>query len=211
MSHLRTLIARAAFRLRGSALAGAVIRQAFAHASGLLPVRRVAENPRMIAFHHPVPGFAPVHLLLVPKLSAPSVLHLSAVQREQISAEVELIAREALERLELAQSGFVVVVNGGARQDARQVHFHVVTNGYELAAAPAGLAAGVWTDIPDPAQAVHQVRAGGGPVLAGLTHVAAFGRALQLGSRGYSIIWDQRDPLSHGVVHLTAGMPESLP
>jgi hypothetical protein len=59
------LIARAAFRLRGSALAGVIIRQAF-----------------------------------------------SAVQREQISAEVELIAREALELLGLGQSGFVVFVNG---------------------------------------------------------------------------------------------------
>jgi diadenosine tetraphosphate (Ap4A) HIT family hydrolase len=211
VNRLRALIARTAFRLRGSALAGVVIRQAFAHASGLLPVRRVAETPCMIAFRHPVPGFAPVHLLLVPKLAAPSVMHLSAIQREQISSAVELIARESLSRLGLARSGFVVFVNGGARQDARQVHFHLVTDGYELAVAPAGVTAGVWTDVPDPAHDVHQVRTGGGPVLAGLTRAAALGDALQLGSRGYSIIWDQRHPLSHGVVHLTAGMPEHLP
>jgi hypothetical protein len=164
VNHLRTLIARAAFRLRGSALAGVIIRQAF-----------------------------------------------SAVQREQVSAEVELIAREALELLGLGQSGFVVFVNGGGRQDARQLHFHLVTGGYELAVAPDRLAAGVWIDVPDPAHDVHQVRAGGGPLLAGLTRAAAFGDALQLGSRGYSIIWDQRDRVADGVVHLTAGMPEHLP
>jgi diadenosine tetraphosphate (Ap4A) HIT family hydrolase len=211
VNHLRTSIARAAFRLRGSALAGVAIRQAFAHASGLLPVRHVAENPQMLAFHHPVPGFAPVHLLLVPKQSAPSVMHLSAVQREQISAAVELIAREALERLGLGQSGFLVFVNGGRRQDARQLHFHLVTDGYELAVAPDRLPAGVWIDVPDPAHDVHQVRAGGEPVLAGLTRAAEFRDALKLGSRGYSIIWDQRDRAAEGVVHLTAGMPEHLP
>jgi hypothetical protein len=86
-----------------------------------------------------------------------------------------------------------------------------VTGGYELACAPDRLAAGVWIDVPDPAHDVHQVRAGGGPLLAGLTRAAAFGDALQLGSRGYSIIWDQRDRVADGVVHLTAGMPEHLP
>jgi diadenosine tetraphosphate (Ap4A) HIT family hydrolase len=211
VNHFRAFIVRAAFRLRGSALAGVVIRQTFAHASRLLPIRRVAENAHMIAFHHPVPGYAPVHLLLIPKRSAPSVVHLSVVQREQIAADVELIAREAMERLGLAESGFVVFVNGGARQDARQVHFHLVTDGYELEAAPAGLASGVWTDVPDPAHDVHQVRAGDHPLLSGLARAAALGDALQLGSRGYSIIWDRREGAAGGVVHLTAGMPERLP
>jgi hypothetical protein len=55
------------------------------------------------------------------------------------------------------------------------------------------------------------VRAGAQPVLAGLTRAAAFGDVLQLGRRGYSIIWDERDRASGGVVHLTAGMPERLP
>ena len=91
------------------------------------------------------------------------------------------------------------------------MHFHLVTDGYELTAAPTGLPSGVWTDIPDPAHDVHQVRTGDGPVLAGLTRAAAEGDALQLGRRGYSIVWDQRDRVSEGVVHLTAGMPERLP
>jgi diadenosine tetraphosphate (Ap4A) HIT family hydrolase len=211
VSHLRALIARTAFRLRGSALAGFVIRQAFAHSSGLLPVRRVAETRAMLAFRHPVPGFDPVHLLLVPKLSARSVMHLTAVQREQISTEVEVLTQKSLDRLGLAQSGFVVFVNGGARQDVRQVHFHLVTDGYELRAAPTGLPSGVWTEVPDPAHDVHQVCAGDRPLLAGLNRAAAVGDALQFGRRGFSIAWDQRDDVSDGVVHLTAGMRERLP
>jgi diadenosine tetraphosphate (Ap4A) HIT family hydrolase len=211
VTDLRTVILRAAFRFRGSAPAGFVIRQGFARASGLLPVRRVAETRQVLAFHHPVPGFDPVHLLLVPKLSAPSVMDLSDVQRRQISTEVERLARESLERLGLAESGFVVFVNGGTRQDVRQLHFHLVTHGYPLAAVPAGLASGAWTDIPDPAHEVHQVRTGDRLLLAGMINAADACAALSLARRGYSIVWDQRDHASNGVVHLTAGMPAPLP
>jgi len=199
------LMRRAAFRHRRSALAGFVIRQAFGRASRELPVRRVAEGRHVLAFHHPVPGFEPVHVLLVPKLSLPSLRHLSPGQRAEIAAEVELLAPEALDNLGLSASGFVVLVNGGPRQDVRQVHFHLVTEGYELARAPGGLQSGTWTDVADPSCVVHSVRAGHQPLLAGLTHAAETADALRLERRGYSIVWDARTRDAAGVVHLTAG------
>jgi diadenosine tetraphosphate (Ap4A) HIT family hydrolase len=204
------MIARVAFHFRGSAAAGFAIRQAFAHAGRVLPVHRIAETPHVLAFRHPVPGFRPVHLLLVPKLSLATVMRLPDDRRGQIATEVEQLAWECVGRLGLADSGFLVFVNGGARQDVRQVHFHLVTAGYELTAAPDGLPAGVWTDIPDPAHDVHQVRTGDRPVLAGLEHVAQTGHA-QLERQGYSIIWDARRTESGGAVHLTAGMRATVP
>ena len=196
---------RRLFRHRGSAWAGVVVRQAFAHASRALPVRRVAESQHVLAFIHPVPGFEPVHILFVPKLSAPSLMHLTDVQRAQISDEVELLAYEALDTIGFRGSGFLVLVNGGPRQDVRQVHFHLLTEGYELAAAPTELQPGVWTDLPDPSCEVHQVRAGRRPLLAGLTHAAETRHAVRLERRGYSIIWDARTSEPDPVVHLTAG------
>lgn len=187
------------------------MRQAFARASRLLAVRRVAETPHVLAFHHPVPGFEPVHLLLVPKVSLPSLMHLSDDQRQRISTEVERLALRCLDRLGLPEQGFLVLVNGGARQDVRQVHFHLVTHGFELAGVPFGLPDGVWTDIPDPAGEVHQVRSGSRPLLAGLTHAAETYDALRLGRRGYSIVWDARNRASDAVVHLTAGMRATSP
>ena len=152
-----------------------------------------------------MPGFEPVHLLLVPKLSVPSLRHLTDVQREEIAAEVELLAPDALDNLGLSASGFLVLVNGGPRQDVRQVHFHLLTEGYELARAPSGLQSGAWTDVVDPSCEVHRVRAGHQPLLAGLTHAAETHNALQLERRGYSIVWDARARDADGVVHLTAG------
>jgi len=132
-------------------------------------------------------------------------MHLTEVQREQISAEVELLARKALDRLGCSESGFLVVVNGGRRQDVRQVHFHLVTDGYELTPVPSGLQPEAWTDHSDPSCEVHQIRTGQHPLHAGLIHAEESRETLQLDRRGYSIIWDTRTTKSEGVVHLTAG------
>jgi len=177
----------------------------------MLPIRRVAEGRHVLAFHHPVPGFVPVHLLVVPKLALPSLWHLTDLQRAQIAAEVAQLAPEALDNVGASESGFLVLVNGGPRQDVRQVHFHLVTDGYELAHAPSGVQPGVWTEITDPTCELHRVRAGDGPLLAGFMHAAEHHDALQLERRGYSIVWDARAHASDGVVHLTAGMPRALP
>jgi diadenosine tetraphosphate (Ap4A) HIT family hydrolase len=208
---MRSIITRVAFRFRGSAAAGLAIRQAFARGSRVLPVHRVAETPHVLAFHHPVPGFEPVHLLLVPKLSVPTVTDLSDDRREQIATEVEELAHDCAGRLGFVESRFLVIVNGGTRQDVRQVHFHLVTAGYELVSAPEEPAAGVWTDIADSAHRVHQVRTGDRPVLAGLVRAAETRDSLELDRQGYSIVWDARIPPSDAVVHLTAGMPARVP
>ena len=165
----RTRIVRAAFRRRSSVWAGFLVRQACSRASRALPVQRVGEGPHVLAFHHPMPGFEPLHVLLVPKLSVPSVMHFTDVRRQQVAAEVELLVGKVLDRLGLPHSGYLVLVNGGRRQDVRQVHFHLLTDGYELTAAPSGLPSGTWMDHPNPACEIHQVRTGPHPLLAGLT------------------------------------------
>jgi hypothetical protein len=137
------------------------------------------------------------------------VLQLTDIQRTEISAEVEQLAPEALDKVGLSASGFLVLVNGGQRQDVRQVHFHLLTEGYELTRAPSRLQSEAWTDVVDPSCAVHRVRAGHQPLLAGLTHAAETRNALHLEARGYSIVWDARTRDADGVVHLTAGRATS--
>ena len=207
---VRSLISGAAFRHRGSAAAGFLVRQAFAHASRALPLRRVAESQRVVAFHHPVPGFEPLHLLLVPKLSVRSVMHFTDVQREQVSDEVERLATEALDRLGLPEVGFLVLVNGGIRQDVRQVHFHLLTDGYDLARAPSGLPAEAWTVSPDPSCELHQVRRGTRPLASGLGLAVETRDTLQLEERGYSVIWDARARENDALAHLTVGETRSV-
>jgi len=195
---------RAAFRYRSSAPAGLIVRQAFAHASGLLPVRRVAETEHVLAFHHPLPGFTPVHVLLAPKLAVPTLMHLTDEQREHIASEVETLAPRIITSFGRAGAGFLVLVNGGTRQDVRQVHFHLLADGYPLIAAPAGAPPETWVDVRDASCAIHEARRGSQPMRNGLVRAAELHEAQHLDARGYSVVWDARFAPGE-VSHVTAG------
>lgn len=200
----RSRLSAIAFRYRGSAAAGYLVRQAFTHASWALPVRRVAESEHVLAFQHPVPGFVPVHVLLVPKFPLPTLMHLTEAQRSQIAAEVKVLAPKIVGSFGRSGAGYLVLVNGGRRQDVRQVHFHLLVDGYALAHAPADPVRGMWTAVPDDSCDLHEARLGDQPLLAGLNHAAEIHGARQLDARGYSVVWDARTAPGE-VVHLTAG------
>jgi diadenosine tetraphosphate (Ap4A) HIT family hydrolase len=69
-----------------------------------------------------VPGFEPVHLLLVPKLSLPSLRYITDLQREEIAAEVELLAPEARNALQLERRGYSIVWDARTRDAEGVVH-----------------------------------------------------------------------------------------
>lgn len=158
----------------------------------------------MLAFRHPVPGFAPVHVLLVPKLSVPTLMHLTDEQREMVATEVAGLAPRIIGAFGRSGAGFLVVVNGGTRQDVRQVHFHLVVDGYALATAPAGAERETWRAVPDRSCEIHEARAGSRPLFNGLVRAAALHESRHLEARGYSVVWDARTTPGD-VVHLTAG------
>jgi histidine triad (HIT) family protein len=168
----------------------------------------VAESDHLLAFHHPVPGFQPVHVLLVPKFSAPSLVQLTRARREQLAGEVELLAPQVVDEAGTSDAGFLVLVNGGSRQDVAQVHFHVLIEGYELARAPSTVPVGTWTDVAQAPAAVHRVRFGEHALLAGL-ECAAASHSAELATLGYSVVWDARNREADGIVHLIAGKRRS--
>lgn len=89
----------------------------FAHASFLLPVRRLAETPTLVAFRHPRPAY-PVHILIVPKKAIPSLAHLTPADGPLL-ADVLITARELA-------PGCRLVANAGAYQSFPQLHFHLI-------------------------------------------------------------------------------------
>lgn len=121
------MLSRTLFQLARHDVTNSVVRWVFAHAAWILPVRKVASTPAVIAFHHPRPSWE-THILLVPKVGIPSLLALDRADEpviRQILLQADRLGRG------LAGSGqehrpLSLIVNGGAYQDVGQLHFHLV-------------------------------------------------------------------------------------
>ncbi|NUM45054.1 MAG: HIT domain-containing protein [Anaerolineales bacterium] len=88
----------------------------------VLPVKRLIETERVLAFEHPSPAYA-VHILLVPKKPIESLAQLGAGD-EVLLGEVFSVVQQLVEKLGLTQ--YRVIVNGGDYQEVKQLHFHLV-------------------------------------------------------------------------------------
>lgn len=100
--------------------AGWLVRTAFAHASRLLPLRRVDESRNILVFHHPRPIATP-HLLLVPKRAIRGLLDVAPGDAPTLT---ELVTTG--QRLAPGRHDLLLVINGGASQDVAQLHAHLL-------------------------------------------------------------------------------------
>lgn len=97
----------------------------FTHMSFVLPVKRLYETERLVAFEHPSPSY-PVHILLVPKAALPGLEALDASDAALL-AEVFGAVQVLVRQLGLEPTGYRLIANGGAYQDIPQLHFHLVS------------------------------------------------------------------------------------
>ncbi|GAB4422785.1 MAG: histidine triad nucleotide-binding protein [Anaerolineae bacterium] len=120
------MIARFLFSVARSRLGELIIGWSFARMSFLIPVDRLYETERVVAFRHPKPGH-PTHILIVPKQKIRSLLALTELDAP-ILQEVVLAAQHLVAELGLEAGGFRLVVNGGAYQDVMQIHWHLISD-----------------------------------------------------------------------------------
>ena len=101
--------------------------------SGKLTVRKVFEDDRVLAFHHPRPA-RPVHVVVIPKAHVPSLLDERALDGELLSSMVSAIQHvaRALE-LDVPQAdrprGFYVRANAAAPGVTPHMHWHILAPG----------------------------------------------------------------------------------
>lgn len=110
-------------RVARSRWGGRVAGWVFAKMSFALPIKRITETERVLAFEHPTPTYE-VHILLVPKAQIEGVEQISS-QDGALLGEVFAVVRQLVEILELQE--YRVIVNGGAYQEVKQLHFHLVS------------------------------------------------------------------------------------
>jgi histidine triad (HIT) family protein len=121
----KSQIASLLFGIARGPIGGRLVGWVFAHASGLLPIRRRYESKRVLAFDHPRPSY-PVHILIVPKKAICGFEDLGKADLA-IVADTFAAAQLLVEDLELAGRGYRLIVNGGAYQDVKQLHFHLIS------------------------------------------------------------------------------------
>ena len=90
-------------------------------------VRKVWEDERVLAFHHPRPK-AEIHVVVIPKDHVPSILDPMALDGALLSSMVLGVQKTAWE-LGLDRKGFYVRTNAAAPGVTPHMHWHVVGPG----------------------------------------------------------------------------------
>ena len=123
MRNLFQLIGRVLFSIARSRIVGRLVGVCIEYGNFVLPVKRLDENDRVIAFYHPKPTF-PQHVLIVPKKRIPTFMDMISDQAIPYLGSILMTARDIIEG-EGWGTAWVLGVNGGPRQDVEQVHFHL--------------------------------------------------------------------------------------
>lgn len=93
--------------------------------SGRLPVERVYETERVLAFHHTRPAY-PVHLLVIPKTHVPSLVDLGT-EGDDLLLELLSTVRQLASDVVREHGACRVITNLGQYQDSKHLHWHVVS------------------------------------------------------------------------------------
>jgi histidine triad (HIT) family protein len=120
---MKKRIAKAMFSLAKTSVGDEVVGLVFGKFSKFLPVKKIKETDRVIAFWHPKP-FWEKHILIVPKRKIKSIASVSGDDLEFVG-EVLLVAKEIILELDWDKEGYTLLANGGTRQEVNQLHFHL--------------------------------------------------------------------------------------
>ncbi len=90
--------------------------------SGRLPIRKVAETERCLAFHHTKPSWS-LHIVIIPKSHLTT---LSDVQDFSLISEIFTVISDIVKVQQLETMNYKVITNGGTFQDTKHLHFHLV-------------------------------------------------------------------------------------
>ena len=90
--------------------------------NGRVPVTRVAETDRVLAFHHTAPAWE-THIVVIPKQHVLSLVDADAT----LVAELFEIVVRIIKEQRFEESNFKVVTNGGTYQSTKHLHIHVVS------------------------------------------------------------------------------------
>ncbi len=100
-----------------------VIGWVWAHMSFAIPVKRLRETDKLMAFYHPKPAY-PFHVILMPKKDIRSFTELEP--GDPFLAELVSATQSLVEEFRL--TSWRLIVNGGEYQEFPHLHFHLISD-----------------------------------------------------------------------------------
>ena len=122
---MKTKLLGLIFRIAKSKLLRPIIGWCFINTIDLLPLNRITETPRVIAFYHPRPSYK-IHVLIVPRKVIGEFTEIDLIDADLIK-EMFTVANMVINKLDLSKKGYSLIINGGTKQEIKQVHFHLVS------------------------------------------------------------------------------------
>ena len=102
-------------------IAGTFIGFIFTYFPFIIPLKKLFITKNFVAVAHPSPSY-PGHALIIPRKIARTVFDLTA--------EDFIGAIETAKKIRRDDHSFIIIINGGKRQDVMQAHFHLVTGDF---------------------------------------------------------------------------------
>ncbi len=93
--------------------------------SGRLPVEKVLETERVLAFYHTRPAY-PVHLVVIPTIHVPSLVDLAS-EGDDLLLELLSVVRKLAAEVVRQHGACRVITNLGRYQDSKHLHWHIIS------------------------------------------------------------------------------------
>ena len=114
------------FKIAKGPFMGKIVGMAFQYFDWAIPVKKVYSSKDIIAFYHPRPSYEN-HIIISPKRAVKNLQQLASDNFSKYFVKILETAREICEMHPEYHDSFVLVANGGKRQEVQQVHFHMFT------------------------------------------------------------------------------------
>ena len=115
------------FKIAKEPFMGKIVGKAFQHCSWAIPVKKVYSSKEIIAFYHPKPSYEN-HIIISPKRAVKNLQQMTSDSFCKYFVKTWDTAKDICVTHPEYNDSFVIVANGGKRQEVQQVHFHMFTN-----------------------------------------------------------------------------------
>ena len=115
------------FKIAKGPFMGTIVGNAFRHCSWAIPVKKVYSSKEIIAFCHPKPSYEN-HIIISPKRAVKNLQQMSLDRFNKYFVKILETAEDICVAHPEYKDSFVMVANGGKRQEVQQVHFHMFTD-----------------------------------------------------------------------------------